>query len=197
SLGHAAAFSFYPGKNLGALGDGGAVTTADAALARRVRLLRSHGEESKGVHLLSGLCERLDELQAAFLTAKLSHFGAGQAARAEAVARYRERLEGIDDVEVVETASGAGHAHHLLVVRVPRRDDVLSSLHAAGVGASVHYPTPIHLQPAFPDLGRRGQFPRAEALTGSVLSLPLYPAITEAQIDRCVDALAEALEATA
>ncbi len=197
SLGSAAAFSFYPGKNLGALGDGGAVTTADAELARRVRLLRSHGEESKGVHVVSGFCERLDELQAAFLTAKLPHFGAAQAARAGAVGRYLQRLEPMEEVRVLETAVGAHHAHHLFVVRVPHRDAVLASLNAAAIGASVHYRTPIHLQPAFPDLGLRGQFPCAEALAGSILSLPLYPAITEGQIDRCVAALAEALEAGA
>ena len=194
SLGSAAAFSFYPGKNLGALGDGGAVTTADAELARRVRLLRSHGEEFRGMHVMSGFCERLDELQAAFLTAKLPHFAAAQAARSAAVAHYRQRLEPMKQVRVLETSVGAHHAHHLFIVRVPHRDAVLASLNAAGIGASVHYRTPIHLQPAFPDLGRRGQFPCAEALAGSILSLPLYPAITERQIDRCVDALADALD---
>lgn len=197
SLGHAAGFSFYPGKNLGALGDGGAVTTADVDLARRVRLLRSHGEESKGIHVVAGFCERLDELQAAFLNAKLAHFATAQAARAQAVARYRERLEAMEQVGVLDTAPGAHHAHHLFVVRVPRRDAVLASMTSAGIGASVHYRTPIHLQPAFPDLGARGRFPCAERLASSVLSLPLYPAITEAQIDRCADALADALEVAA
>ncbi len=134
SLGDAAGFSFYPGKNLGALGDGGAVTTADAALARRVRLLRSHGEEGKGVHVVAGFCERLDELQAAFLLAKLPHLPAAQAARQRAVDRYRRRLAELQSVQVLETTPGAGHAHHLFVVRVPRRDAVLASLHAAGWG---------------------------------------------------------------
>ena len=197
SLGHGAAFSFYPCKNLGALGDGGAVTTADAELARRVRLLRSHGEESRGVHVLSGFCERLDELQAAFLTAKLPYLRAAQAARVAAVASYRSRLESLEEVGALETAVGADHAHHLLVVRVPDRDRVLASLAAAGIGASVHYRRPIHLQPAFPELGSRGQFPRAEELADSILSLPLYPGITEAQIDRCVGALSDALDAGA
>ncbi len=194
SLGDAAGFSFYPGKNLGALGDGGAVTTADADLARAVRLLRSHGEERKGVHVVPGFCERLDELQAAFLVAKLAHLPAAQAARRRAVDHYRRRLTGLHRVEVLETAAGARHAHHLLVVRVPRRDAVLASLHAAGVGASVHYRTPIHLQPAGRHLGDRGQFPAAEALADSVLSLPLYPGMSEALVDRCVDALASAVE---
>ncbi len=193
SLGHAAGFSFYPGKNLGALGDGGAVTTADADLARRVRLLRNHGEERKGVHAVAGFCERLDELQAAFLLAKLPHLPAAQAARQRAVDRYRRRLAELQPVQVLETAAGARHAHHLFVVRVPRRDAVLASLHAAGVGASVHYRTPIHLQPAGRHLGDRGQFPVAETLADSILSLPLYPGIGEAAVDRCVDAVATAL----
>ncbi|MDP8970197.1 MAG: DegT/DnrJ/EryC1/StrS family aminotransferase [Actinomycetota bacterium] len=194
SLGDAAGFSFYPGKNLGALGDGGAVTTADADLARTVRLLRSHGEEREGVHVVAGFCERLDELQAAFLVAKLAHLPAAQAARRRAVDLYRRRLAGLHRVQVLETAAGARHAHHLLVVRVPRRDVVLASLRAAGVGASVHYRTPIHLQPAGRHLGDRGQFPAAEALADSVLSLPLYPGMSEALVDRCVDALASAVE---
>ena len=138
SLGAAAGFSFYPGKNLGALGDGGAVTTADADLARRVRLLRSHGEHPRGVHVVSGFCERLDELQAAFLMAKLPHFQTGQTHRGQAVARYRQRLAATEGVELLETAAGARHAHHLFVARVPRRDAVLARMHAAGFGASVH-----------------------------------------------------------
>jgi dTDP-4-amino-4,6-dideoxygalactose transaminase len=197
SLGDAAAFSFYPGKNLGALGDGGAVTTADAELARRVRLLRSHGEERKGVHVMAGFCERLDELQAAFLVAKLAHFPPAQVARRRTVDYYRRCLADLQHVQVLATAPGATHAHHLFVVRVPHRDAVLASLHAAGVGASVHYRTPIHLQPAGRHLGAPGQFPAAEALAGSILSLPLYPGMSQALVDCCVEALASAVaEAT-
>ncbi len=196
SLGAAAGFSFYPGKNLGALGDGGAVTTSDADLARRVRLLRSHGEDPRGVHMVPGFCERLDELQAAFLTTKLPHFPAAQASRRQAVARYRQRLTMMDEVVLLETAAGARHAHHLLVVRVPRRDAVLAQMHAAGIGASVHYRTPIHLQPACPQLGARGSFPHAEALADDILSLPLYPGMGDELVDRCADALATAIEVT-
>ena len=196
SLGAAAGFSFYPGKNLGALGDGGAVTTTDADLARRVRLLRSHGESPRGVHVLPGFCERLDELQAAFLTAKLPHFPAAQAERRRLVARYRRRLAGEEQVELLETAAGARHAHHLLVARVPRRDAVLARLHGAGVGASVHYRTPIHLQPACPDLGAKGAFPHAEALADNIVSLPLYPGMADELVDRCADALVAAIEVT-
>lgn len=196
SLGAAAGFSFYPGKNLGALGDGGAVTTGDADLARRVRLLRSHGEHPRGVHVVAGFCERLDELQAAFLTAKLPYFPAGQASRRQAVARYRQRLEPAREIQILETAVAARHAHHLLVSRVPRRDAVLDDLHAVGVGASVHYRTPIHLQPACPQLGDKGAFPHAESLADTVLSLPLYPGINDEIVDRCADALAAAVEVT-
>ncbi len=196
SLGAAAGFSFYPAKNLGALGDGGAVTTADAELARRVRLLRSHGEHPRGVHVVPGFCERMDELQAAFLTAKLPYFQAAQAARRQAVARYRQRLATMEEVGLLETAPGACHAHHLLVARVPRRDAVLAEMHALGVGASVHYRTPIHRQPACPQLGDKGAFPHAEALAANVLSLPLYPGISDELVDHCADALATAVEVT-
>jgi dTDP-4-amino-4,6-dideoxygalactose transaminase len=196
SLGAAAGFSFYPGKNLGALGDGGAVTTADADLARRVRLLRSHGEHPRGVHVVPGFCERLDELQAAFLTTKLPHFQAAQASRRQAVARYRQRLTMMEEVGLLETAAGARHAHHLFVVRVPRRDALLAHMHAAGIGAAVHYRTPIHLQPACPQLGARESFPHAEALADDILSLPLYPGMGDELVDRCVDALATAIEVT-
>lgn len=196
SLGHAGAFSFYPAKNLGALGDGGAVTTADAGLAARVRLLRSHGEQPRSVHVLPGFCERLDELQAAFLSAKLPYLPAAQRGRGQAVARYQERFAELDDVRSLRLATPARHAHHLVVVRVPRRDAVLDALHTAGVGASVHYPIPIHLQPAWSSMGRPGQFPEAEALARSVLSLPLYPGMGDDVVDRCVDTLGWALEAT-
>ncbi|MGI9121229.1 MAG: DegT/DnrJ/EryC1/StrS family aminotransferase [Acidimicrobiales bacterium] len=197
SMGDAAAFSFYPGKNLGALGDGGAVTTGDLGLAQQVRLLRSHGEQPRSVHLLSGFCDRLDELQAAFLSAKLPHLAVAQRARVQAVARYQGLLTELGEVQPLEVAGPAGHAHHLLVVQVPRRDAVLRALHGAGIGASVHYRTPIHLQPAWKSMGKPGQFPEAERLARSVLSLPLYPSISSDQIDRCVQSLRQAMEATA
>ncbi|HVL04111.1 MAG TPA: DegT/DnrJ/EryC1/StrS family aminotransferase, partial [Acidimicrobiales bacterium] len=150
----------------------------------------------RGVHLVSGFCERLDELQAAFLMAKLPHFAAGQVHRGQAVARYRQQLAATEGVEILETAAGARHAHHLLVVRVPGRDAVLARMHAAGIGASVHYRAPIHLQPACPHLGARGAFPQVEALADSILSLPLYPGISDELVDRCADALAAAIEVT-
>jgi dTDP-4-amino-4,6-dideoxygalactose transaminase len=197
TIGSAAAFSFYPSKNLGALGDGGAVTTPDPALARSVRLLRSHGEERRHEHLVVGACERLDGLQAAFLAAKLAAAPRARDLLERAIERYRPQLEALPGVTPIATAVGAVHAHHLLVVRVPQRDRVLQLLHDAGIGAAVHYPTPLHHQPAARDLLAAGRYPEAEALAGSILSMPLFPGISDAQIDRCVDSLMQALEQAA
>ena len=197
SIGDAGAFSFYPGKNLGALGDGGAITTDDAGLARRARLLRSHGEERRHLHRVVGYCERLDGLQAAFPGVKLARLDEAQKLRDEAAGLYEELLRDVPNVSTLLTTEGGRHVHHLLVVRVPRRDAVLDALHAAGVGAAVHYPTPIHLQPAFAGLGRKGAFPVAESLSSSILSLPLFPGITPDQVRRCVGALRTAVEVAA
>src|SRR5205823_8621051 len=195
SLGRAAAFSFYPSKTLGALGDGGAVTTADSMLARRVRQLRDHGQVAKNVHGTFGFNERLDALQAAFLNVKLGHVAEMQAERLAAAATYASKLAGLDGVELLRTSALAGHVHHLLVIQVrARRDIVLETLRRHGVEASVHYPTPIHLQPAFAAAGGRpGQFPVAERLANHILSLPLFPGIDTAAIERCVSVLAGAL----
>lgn len=198
SLGDAGAFSFYPSKNLGALGEAGAVVTDDQDLAQRVARLRAHGETARNVHVRPGFNERLDGLQAAFLAAKLRHLGEAQRLRLEAVERYRQQLAELDHVRLLETAAGCGHSYHLLVARVPRRDKVFGALRADGIEAGIHYPTPIHLQPACHDMGGRpGQFPRAEELAASILSLPLSPGMTENQIDRCVRSLDHALELTA
>lgn len=197
SLGDAAAFSFYATKNLGALGEAGAVTTSDPALDRRVRMLRSHGEAGKHVHELAGVNERLDALQAAFLAVKLADLARAQAWRDAAVARYHQVLAGVEEVARFRTDPRAGHVHHLMVVQVPRRDRVLESLLRAGIGAGVHYPTPIHLQPLFLGRGGRpGQLPVTEALAGRILSLPLYAGITDDQVDRSAHALVTALKET-
>lgn len=186
TLGDAAAFSFYPTKNLGALGEAGAVTTSDPELAQRIQMLRSHGESAKHVHTLPGLNERLDSLQAAFLSVKLAHLEAAQHERDRAAAYYGQLLSGVEDLGLLRSDPRARNVHHLMVVRVPRRDLVLELLHAAGIGAAVHYPTPIHLQPVFRALGwQEGQLPHTESLAASVLSLPLYSGITEDQVERC------------
>lgn len=196
SLGDAAAFSFFPTKILGGLGEGGAVTTDDSQLANRVRLLRSHGEAVKNVHEVMGFNERLDEVQAALLMVKLSHLAEEIDQRHEVVARYHDLVRGMEGVEMVTTAPLARSVHHLMVVKVPDRNRVLAELHAMGVQASVHYPRPIHLQPAWRRLGLdSGEVPHAEALARSVLSLPLYSQMSPEQVDRCVDALTRAVAA--
>ena len=190
SLGDAAAFSFYPGKNLGALGEAGAVTTRDPAIAARVARLRTHGESAKYVHEEIGVNERMDGLQAAFLSVKLARLESMQRDRVDAVARYLDELAGVTEVETIVTDARAGHSYHLLVVRVPRRDDVLENLRGMGIHAGVHYPTPIHRQPAFASLDAATlTFPHAEALAASVLSLPLFPGMTGVQVERAVRAL--------
>jgi len=196
SLGHAAAFSFYPAKNLGALGEAGAVTTTDGDLADRVALLRAHGEAAKNVHVRFGFNERLDGLQAAFLLAKLPYLEQAQKRRLEAVIRYRELLDTLEGVTLLRTDRRAGHVYHLLVVRVPRRDRVFGALKAKGIEVGIHYPTPIHLQPACQPLSRRGPFPHAEHLAATILSLPLFPEISTSQIERSVECLADALRRT-
>ena len=194
SFGVAAGTSFYPGKNLGAYGDAGAVLTVDANLARRVRLMRDHGSERKYDHEIVGWNSRLDTLQAIVLQAKLRRLARWNAARQVAAARYDSLLAEIPQVRVPVTMSGNVHVWHLYVVRVPERDRVLAALQAAGIGASIHYPTPIHLTGAYRSLGYGpGSFPVAEAAAEEILSLPLYPHITAVQQERVVAELKEAL----
>ncbi|MEU5696790.1 DegT/DnrJ/EryC1/StrS family aminotransferase [Actinosynnema sp. NPDC020468] len=193
-LGDIAATSFYPGKNLGAYGDGGAVLTKSASLAAAVRLLREHGSPRKYEHSVLGFNSRLDTLQAVVLSAKLRRLEGWNAARRAAAERYTELLASVPDVVVPVVLEGNLPVWHLYVVQVPERDRVLAALHAAGVGAGIHYPTPVHLTGAFESLGHApGDFPVAEAVAGGILSLPLFPEITPAQQERVVSALAEAL----
>ncbi|HEV8527742.1 MAG TPA: DegT/DnrJ/EryC1/StrS family aminotransferase [Actinomycetes bacterium] len=194
SFGVAAGTSFYPGKNLGAYGDAGAVLTVDANLARRVRLMRDHGSERKYDHEIVGWNSRLDTLQAIVLQAKLRRLARWNAARQVAAARYDSLLAEIPQVRVPVTMPGNVHVWHLYVVRVPERDRVLAALQAAGIGASIHYPTPIHLTGAYRSLGYGpGSMPVAEAAAEEILSLPLYPHITAVQQERVVAELKEAL----
>ena len=190
----AAATSFYPGKNLGAYGDAGALLTNDEAVARRARALRNYGSEAKYVHPETGFNSRLDPLQAVVLSAKLAHLARWNAERRDAARRYAALLAGVPGVVLPATLPGNEAVWHLYVVQVPRRDDVLAKLRAAGIEAGVHYPTPIHLQGAFRALGHRpGDFPVAEAAAARVLSLPIYPGITPAQQERVADALRTAI----
>jgi len=188
-----AATSFYPGKNLGAYGDAGAVVSTDAQLATTVRTLANHGGLAKYVHDLVGCNSRLDALQAVVLRAKLVRLAAANAARRAAATRYDELLAPLDVVRPV-TLPGNEHVWHLYVVQVPDRDRVLARLNEAGIGAGIHYPTPLHQTPAFAHLGyRAGAFPHAEAAAGRILSLPLHPHITAAQQKEVVAELTAAL----
>jgi dTDP-4-amino-4,6-dideoxygalactose transaminase len=193
SMGLVNAFSFYPGKNLGAYGEGGAVTTDDAALAARIRLLRAWGEEVRYEHKYRGFNYRMDGVQGAVLGVKLGHLEAWTEARRERAAWYRGHLEGTAVGLPVERP-GSRHVYHLFVVRVPRRDAVRTALTAAGVQCGVHYPVPIHLQPAYRDLGyHAGDFPVCEAASGEVLTIPLYPELTEQQVAAVAAALKSAV----
>ncbi|GAA3884316.1 DegT/DnrJ/EryC1/StrS family aminotransferase [Saccharothrix violaceirubra] len=193
-LGEIAATSFYPGKNLGAYGDGGGVLTKSDELAAAVRLLREHGSPRKYEHSVLGFNSRLDTLQAVVLSAKLRRLEGWNTARRAAAARYHELLSGVDGVMLPVTLEGNLPVWHLYVVRVAERDRVLAALHEAGVGAGIHYPTPVHLTGAFESLGHKvGDFPVAEAVAGEIVSLPLFAEITPAQQDRVAAALAEAV----
>ncbi|HZA83846.1 MAG TPA: DegT/DnrJ/EryC1/StrS family aminotransferase [Actinomycetes bacterium] len=188
SVGRLAAFSFYPGKNLGAFGDAGAVTTDDEELAERVARLRDHGRTSKYEHAEVGWGERLDALQAAVLRVKLRRLEAGNAARERLARRYDEALAGVGDLVPPARVEGRTSAWHLYVVRTGHRDELLAACRAAGIGAGAHYPVPLHLQPAWRHLGHaRGDLPVTEAWAAECLSLPLYPELTEAQQDRVVE----------
>ncbi|MEU4154961.1 DegT/DnrJ/EryC1/StrS family aminotransferase [Actinoplanes sp. NPDC026670] len=186
-----AATSFYPGKNLGAYGDAGAVTTAVEEWATTVRTLGSHGGLRKYHHDLIGVNSRLDGLQAVVLRAKLARLAGWNEQRRAAAARYHELLSGLEQVVRPVTLDGNVHVWHIYCVRVPNRDEVLAKLNAAGVGAAIHYPIPVHRTGAFADLG--GSFPNAESTAPEILSLPIYPQITPDQQERVVQALTDAL----
>ncbi|MFF7238848.1 DegT/DnrJ/EryC1/StrS family aminotransferase [Streptomyces collinus] len=194
-----AATSFYPGKNLGAYGDAGAVLTDDEDRAALVRAIANHGGVAKYRHDVPGFNSRLDGLQAAVLRAKLARLAAGNAARRAAAARYDALLADLaaaGRVVLPTTAPGNVHVWHLYVIQVADadRDDVVGKLNAEGIGAGVHYPAPVHLTPAYRHLGHcRGEFPHAEKAAERILSLPLYPQINPDQQQRVVDALADAL----
>jgi len=194
SFGLLAGVSFYPGKNLGAYGDAGAVLTESAEHARQVRLLGDHGSERRYEHVIIGFNSRLDAFQAVVLRARLRRLAAGNEARRQASRRYSELLADVPGVILPMTAPGNEHVWHLYVIRVPRRDHVLRCLQDEGIQAGIHYPVPVHLQPAFRPFGYGpGDFPVAEAAAGQLLSLPLYPQITEEQQVRVVDAVRRAL----
>jgi dTDP-4-amino-4,6-dideoxygalactose transaminase len=179
SLGRVACFSFYPGKNLGCYGDGGAITTNDETLAKRIRLLRDHGRTTKYSHDVEGYNYRLDGLQAAILDVKLRHLDSWTEGRRAFSARYDELLRGTG-VRPLHPRDGVKHVYHLYVVRVSDREALLPELGERGIGVGVHYPIPLHLQRAYAHLGLgEGSFPASERLARDVISLPLYAEMDE------------------
>ena len=193
ALGRIAATSFYPGKNLGAAGDGGAVLTDDAHLDAIVRNTAAHGSTVKYVHDRIGVNSRLDAVQASFLRAKLRRLDDWNAARTRAADRYHALLVDVPGVVAPVPRPGNLDVWHLYVVQVDERDRVLAELTSAGIGAAVHYPYPLHLTAAYVHLGhRRGRFPVAEAAADRILSLPMHPHLTEEQQIAVVNALADA-----
>lgn len=194
-FGPVAATSFFPGKNLGAYGDAGAILTQSDAVAKKAIALRNYGSEVKYHHPETGFNSRLDTLQAVVLSAKLKHLARWNEERRTAANRYRELLAKLaGKITLPETLPGNEHVWHLYVVRVPNRDETLKKLNAAGVGAGIHYPVPIHLQGAFKHLGHHeGDFPVAEKAAKEILTLPLFPGITAEQQATVAAELAKAI----
>ncbi len=188
SLGTLACFSFFPGKNLGAYGDGGMVTTNDPALDARLRRLRDYGQQRKYEHVEKGLNARLDALQAAVLSVKLPHLSGWNAARARHAERYRALLAGAGDVVCQGRSPDSTHIYHLFVIETEQRDALQAHLAEHGVATGIHYPIPIHLQAAYADLGHsNGDFPHTERLARTMLSLPMYAELTNVQLDAVVE----------
>ena len=192
SLGRFGCFSFYPTKNLGACGEGGAVTTQDAALAERVRNLRNHAQPERSVHTELGFNHRMSGFQGAVLNVKLPHLPAWTERRRQLAQRYREGLAGIDGLAAPVEAAGRHHVFHQITYRHPRRDEVRAALQERGVGTAIHYMTPVHLQPAYAHLGYGpGSMPVAEQAAREVFCLPCFPELTDAEQDVVIATLRE------
>ncbi len=185
TLGDVGCFSFYPGKNLGAYGDGGAVVTSDPARAKRLRMLRNYGQREKYYHAMRGYNSRLDEMQAAVLAVKLEHLDEWNERRRRVARLYDEGIDGRFGKPTARP--GSRHVYHLYVIRCPQREELRRWLAALGIGTQIHYPIPIHLQEAYAGHGvPRGTLPITERLASEVLSLPIYPELTTAQIEHVV-----------
>jgi dTDP-4-amino-4,6-dideoxygalactose transaminase len=189
SLGAAAGFSFYYSKNLGALGEGGFITTSDPEIARKVRMIRDHGSERRYYHDMIGFNGRLDEIQAVVLRAKLPHLSEYNELRRQHARRYNELLAGLPVVTPAEKP-GNQHIYHMYVVQAPSRDELQVWLKERGIGTGIHYPVPIHLQNAMTSLGgRKGDFPVTEKTVDRIISLPLYPEMTGEAIQTVAGAI--------
>jgi dTDP-4-amino-4,6-dideoxygalactose transaminase/acetyltransferase-like isoleucine patch superfamily enzyme len=188
SMGRAAAFSFYPGKNLGACGEGGAVTTNDAALAGTVKMLRDHGQAKRYYHDMEGFNGRMDAIQAGFLRAKLPHLAEWNSQRRERAAVYNRLLAENETISLPYEPSWSRAVYHLFVVRTCDRSGMMNHLKMAGIGTAIHYPIPLHLQKAYASLNyREGAFPVTERVAAEIVSLPMFPHLTEKQQTRVVE----------
>lgn len=193
SMGSAAAFSFYPGKNLGAYGEGGAVTTNDDRLASTIRMLRDHGMAEKYKHAMVGRNERLDGIQGAVLGVKLRYLEQWNQTRRKHAARYIAKLKDVQGITLMTRHDRGESNEHLFVVRVRNRDAVQEKMKAAGIMTGIHYPIPIHLQEAYKGQWKKGGFPVAEKMAPELLSLPMYAELTETMIDDVCEALSTAV----
>lgn len=192
ALGHAAAHSFYPGKNLGAFSDAGAVTTSDKSVAEKVRKLRNYGSQKKYHHEFPGINSRIDELQAAFLRIKLRYLDEWNARRTKVAENYINALQAIPNLTLPYVLNCTSPVWHLFVIRHPKRDQLQTCLSDAGIGTLIHYPIPAHLSGAYQDLqGLSRSFPIADELAGSVLSLPISPHHSENEINAVCDTIRE------
>jgi dTDP-4-amino-4,6-dideoxygalactose transaminase len=188
TMSRVAAFSFYPGKNLGACGEGGAVTTNDAAIAAKIKMLREHGQAKKYYHDMEGYNGRLDSVQCGLLQVKLGHLAKWNAQRRDRAAEYDRLLAGNEAVTCPYEPSWSRAVYHLYVVRTSDRDGLAQHLKAAGIGTGIHYPVPLHLQKAYQSMNyRETDFPVATRLAGEILSLPMYPHLSAEQQARVTD----------
>ena len=193
SMGIAAAFSFYPGKNLGACGEGGAITTNDEAMAKRMKMIRDHGQAKKYYHDIEGYNGRLDSIQAGWLSVKLPHLAKWNDSRRKLAHRYHEMFADMKDSLILPVeASWTKGVYHLYVVRVQDREAFQARLAEAGIGTGIHYPIPLHQQKAYENLGyKTGDFPVTERLAGEIVSLPMFPQLSNSQQDEVVTAVRE------
>jgi dTDP-4-amino-4,6-dideoxygalactose transaminase len=190
SMGKAAAFSFYPGKNLGACGEGGAVTTKDAALAATVKMLRDHGQVKKYYHDIEGYNGRLDAIQAGLLHVKLPHLAQWNAQRRDRAVEYSRLLAGHEALTLPHEPSWSRAVYHLFVIRTSDREGLMNHLKKAGIGTGIHYPIPLHLQKAYASLKYgEGAFPVTERVAAEIVSLPMFPQLSDGQQSRVVEAV--------
>lgn len=183
SFGEVNATSFYPGKNLGALGDAGAVTTNNLELNKKIRELRNYGSEIKYINNIKGINSRLDELQAGFLSVKLKYLHSWTEERKKIAKLYNENLKNIENMILPQLAEGADHVYHIYLIRTSKRDELQAHLTKTDIGTLIHYPIPPHLQKAYDEMGyKKGDFPIAEEIASTALSLPLYPGLKKDEV---------------